>query len=416
MWTLKSAMLIDAGVILLLLGLVFHNHQAIVLALTLLSFVIIVGYKTVNVRLDAQRTVSTDKSFEGGIVDVRLRIKNLGRKIEFLEIMDDLPPTMEIVGGSNYLLITLNRGEEFVMKYRFKCHLRGHYSLGPVRLRSRPLFGMFYTEETIDVLSPVTVLPRIEDLSGIVIKAKYPKIFPGALTTRQVGPGTEFYSIREYVRGDELKKVNWKAYARTGRIMVNEYDRENVSDVMIVLDSRETEGVGTVLENPLAHGARAAATLANYFLQRRDSVGVAVYTDTLRIVPIDAGGGRLYRLLDEIAAAEPRGNAPLNGVVDLLLPYVSPNATVILISTLNNDLTVKEALRKVCAHHFDLIILSPSQVDFERNALALKADDLYRTLKLERSILLSEIRSYGARVIDWTPETSLRRALTGLMA
>ncbi|MCI0497788.1 MAG: DUF58 domain-containing protein [Thermoplasmata archaeon] len=416
MWTLKSALLVDAGAILLLLGLVFRNYQAIVLALTLLSFVIIVGYKTVNVRLDAQRTISTEKSFEGSIVEVRLRIKNLGRKIEFLEIIDDVPPTMEIVDGSNYLLMTLARGEQFVMKYSFKCHLRGHYSLGPVRLRSRPLFGMFYNESTVDILSPITVLPRIDDLSGVQIKTKFPKIFPGALSVRQLGAGTEFYSIREYVRGDELKKVNWKAYARTGKMMVNEYDRENVSDVMIVLDSRETEGVGTRLENPLAHGARAAATLASYYLGRRDSVGVAVYTDTLRIVPIDAGSGRLFRLLDEIAAAEPRGNAPLNGVVDLLLPYISPNATVVVISTLNNDLTVREALRKLCAHHFDLIVLSPSQVDFERAAMEIAEDEMFRTLKLERTILLSEVRSYGARVIDWLPGTPMRRALTGLMS
>jgi len=416
MWTLKSALLADAGVILLLLGLVYHNYQAIVFALTILSFVIIVGYKTVNIKMDAVRTISVEKSFEGSTVEVKLRLKNLGRKIEFLEVLDGVPSTMEMTGGSNYLLMTLNRGEQFVMTYKFKCHLRGHYTIGPVNLRSRPLFGMFYSETTIDVLSPITVLPRIDDLSGITIKSKYPKIFPGALATRQIGSGTEFYSIREYVRGDELRKINWKAYARTGKKMVNEYDRENVSDIMIVLDSRESEGVGTVLENPLTHGARAAATLANYYLNRRDSVGMAIYSDTLRIVPIDAGGGRLYRLLDEIAAAEPTGNAPLNGVFDLLIPYISPNATVIVISTLNNDLTVRDALRKMASHHFDLILLSPSQIDFELLSMGIDEDEMYQTLRLERSILLSEVRSYGARVVDWTPDTPIRRALTRLMS
>jgi len=76
MWTLKSVLLADAGMILLLLGLVYHNYQAIVFALTILSFVIIVGYRTVNIKMDAVRTISAEKSFEGSVVEVKLRLKN----------------------------------------------------------------------------------------------------------------------------------------------------------------------------------------------------------------------------------------------------------------------------------------------------------------------------------------------------
>ncbi len=424
MWTIKSMLMVDVGILLFLMGLLTKNYQAFALGIFLISMIIVSGYKTVRMRLDIVRTLSVEKVFEGHEIEVRLRIKNLGRKIEFLEIIDELPPVMELTNGSNYLLLSLKKGEEFIMTYSFKCHLRGHYHVGPVKLRSRTLFGFFYSEDEISKQSYFTVFPRVEDLTGIVLKSKFPKLFPGALAIRQVGSGTEFYSIREYVRGDELKKVNWKAYARRKKLMVNEFERENVSDVLIVLDSREGENVGTTTMNPLTHSCRAAATLANYFLNRKDSVGLAVYSDTLRFLPIDSGEGKLYHILEEIAATTPTGNAPLSGVMDLVFPQINPKTMIILVSSLENDLTLRDAIREISIQPFDLILVSPSPVKIEKRAeeimLGLQAaeaegaDTAYEIMMMERDNMISEFRGLGARVVDWDPDHALRTALMGV--
>jgi hypothetical protein len=107
------------------------------------------------------------------------------------------------------------------------------------------------------------------------------------------------------------------------------------------------------------------------------------------------------------------GNIPLKNAVDMAMPYMTPRSPVILISPLDGDFTLKEVVRELCSKKYNLIILSPSAIDFEyeiTNPLQ-GVSPKYEMVKMERENLLTELRSYGANVVDWLPEKPVEQAL-----
>ena len=105
-------------------------------------------------------------------------------------------------------------------------------------VRIQDAFGLFHKEKELHVYNDFLVFPKMEDLKETFVKSRVPKIFTGAVNIRQPGPGSEFYSLREYFEGDSFRAINWSAYARSGKLMVNERGRDAVSDVIIIVDSR----------------------------------------------------------------------------------------------------------------------------------------------------------------------------------
>ena len=72
-----------------------------------------------------------------------------------------------------------------------------------------------------------------------------PKIFTGAVNIRNPGEGSNFYNLREYIPGDPMKKGQLVATARSGgKMMVNEYERDAVSDIILIIDSRSVSETG----------------------------------------------------------------------------------------------------------------------------------------------------------------------------
>jgi hypothetical protein len=100
------------------------------------------------------------------------------------------------------------------------------------------------------------------------------------------------------------------------------------------------------------------------------------------------------------------GKTSFKTAVDTATPYLTPRSPIILISPVIEDKTIKTTLRDLVAKNFHVSILSPSSIDFEREVDGYFSPR-FLMIKLERENKLSELRGYGAKVIDWTPETPL---------
>ena len=105
--------------------------------------------------------------------------------------------------------------------------------------------------------------------------------------------------------------------------MVNERERDAVSDIILIVDSRAVSETGPVSRNALVYSTRAAASLAKYFLGRRDSVGLITYGDEVVSVDRDTGKKQLYVILTKLAGAMARGNIPLQVVVNRIMPHIN---------------------------------------------------------------------------------------------
>ena len=406
----KGILLLGLGIMLVLFGPLINNLQLMLLGITLLGFVTLnslVNTRPIKVRVE--RRFTDEKVFEGGRIEVDLVLMNRGRSIGFLEVFDTLPEEIQLVGGANHTITRLKRKDALIVHYSIECPLRGEYRLGPVKMRLQNPSFLFFSEVELEAYSTIVVLPAIEEIEGVDFSSDFPKMYQGAMPIRKLGTSGEFYAIREYLPGDDFKRINWKVFGRTRKLMVNQFEREDISDVMIVLDAREITAVGTRVRNPLVFSCRAAAALTNYFLFTRNRVGLIIYGDRVQSLSLDTGERHLYDVLTALAEVKAEGDLGLFSVMDTLRNH-TPRSPIILISNLDSDDTAMETVREISARGYKLTELSPDMLEFEKEERRISPAS-YFTEKAAREGILEELRSLSAKTIDWNPNQILSALL-----
>ena len=411
MWSKKAAAVAGGAIFLTLAGLIRLNYLFISAGLVMLTFVVISSFLDVwmpNVKI--RRETTSDNIFEDGTMSVKFIIKNTGLGIGFVEIYDILPPQARIIKGSNYTLLYMRPWQEVSFEYSLKLPLRGHYHLGPVKMRVKDAFDLFYNERVEESIHSFSVFPQIEVLEEQVITSRAPKLLSGAMPLNVIGTGTEFYSLREFVPGDSLRSVNWKALAKKGKMMVNETVREDVMDVILLIDAREVSAVGGGKDTPLEMSCRAAATYAKQLLDERNNVALMVYGDTIDRIDLDRGEHHLFKILTGLSSAKPQGNLKLEIVMKDLLPHIPSGSPIILFSSLDDDHTIAEAFTSTISRGFTITTISPSSLDFEERMKRIPVEPLL-IAKIERDNMISELRSFGLQVGDWKYGDNVNTAL-----
>ena len=411
MWSKKAAAVAGGAIFLTLAGLIRLNYLFISAGLVMLTFVVISSFLDVwmpNVKI--RRETTSDNIFEDGTMSVKFIIKNTGLGIGFVEIYDSLPPQARIIKGSNYTLLYMKPWQEVSFEYSLKLPLRGHYHLGPVKMRVKDAFDLFYNERIEESIHSFSVFPQIEVLEEQVITSRAPKLLSGAMPLNVIGTGTEFYSLREFVPGDSLRSVNWKALAKKGKMMVNETVREDVMDVILLVDAREVSAVGGGRDTPLEMSCRAAATYAKQLQDERNNVALMVYGDTIDRIDLDRGEHHLFKILTGLSSAKPQGNLKLEIVMKDLLPHLPSGSPIILFSSLDDDHTISEAFTSTISRGFTITTISPSSLDFEERMKRIPMEPLL-IAKIERDNMISELRSFGLQVGDWKYGDNVNTAL-----
>jgi uncharacterized protein (DUF58 family) len=411
MWSRKAAAVAGGALFLTLAGLIRLNYLFISAGLVMLIFVVLSSFLDVWMpSVKIRRETTSDNIFENGDLSVKFIVKNKGLGIGFVEIYDQLPPQARITKGSNYTLLYMRPWQEVSFEYTLKLPLRGHYHLGPVKMRVKDAFDLFYNERIEESIHSFSVFPEIEILEEQVITSRAPKLLSGAMPLNVIGTGTEFYSLREFVPGDSLRSVNWKALAKKGKMMVNETVREDVMDVILLLDAREVSAVGGGKDTPLEMSCRAAATYAKQLLDERNNVALMIYGKSVEKIDLDRGEHHLFKILTALSSATPKGNLKLEIVLKDMLPYIPSGSPIILFSSLDDDHTISEAFTNTICRGYTITTISPSSLDFEEKMKRIPAQPLL-IARIERDNMISEIRSFGMQVGDWKSGEAVNTAL-----
>lgn len=156
----------------------------------------------------------------------------------------------------------LGRGKEVTHRYSVRCNRRGVYEIGPlVAVTSDPL-GMTRRQNLIAGSFELLVHPRVEFVSDRPLTRRFedPPIRPPV--SKPWPSGLEFYGMREYQPGDDLRRIVWRASARTGRLMVREAEEGITDHITIMLDTdRGSHSHEGDYSESFETGVRAAASL-----------------------------------------------------------------------------------------------------------------------------------------------------------
>jgi uncharacterized protein (DUF58 family) len=232
---------------------------------------------------------------------------------------------------------------------------------------------------------------------------------PGETRSRSVGESGEFYGIREASPGDPPRRINWRATARAGRRLANEYALDRTGDLLIVLETRPTSLGAAVDGRLLAISRGAAFGLAEAFLREKSRVGIAAYGEFLTAVPLATGRTQRVRLRDLLLhTAVSLAPGPAERCAVALRRYYPPNTTTVILSPLASEeqlLLVSHVRRR----GFPVVVLSPSYLPMMRHRAGLVEEDEALVTQFARLCRREEVARMwrDAPVVDWEEYWSL---------
>lgn len=355
--------------------------------------------------LVVERTVEDGEPRAGDTVSVTVEATNVGQGyLPDVRLVDGVPDGVAVVDGSPRAGGVLEPGESLEATYEVSAR-RGTHAFGEAVAVARSLTGASELRETAGGDETL----RVRSGGDAVPLREQTEVAVGRVETDDAGEGVAFHSVRAYQQGDPVKRVDWRRFARTGDLSTVEYREERAATVVLVVDAREeSRRVRRAGESDTGRLSRDAATeLARELLSRNDAVGVAIWGEEGGYRPPsrdrEVAGHAIERLLETPTEVPPELDLRIRGLwdPDTLTRHLPTNAQVVCCTPLADDRPVEAAETWVANGH-PVTVVSPDPTSDTHGG---------RVAARERRHRARELRGFGARVADWSPDEPLATAV-----
>ena len=344
----------------------------------------------VTVELDAERTLEGDEV----PMTVTLRAE---RSVDRADVVAELPRGVELADGELARSVRLEAGEDRKLELAVRCTSWGVYDVGELRIHGRDAFRLVTWAARIDAAHRLKAYPRPVALRRL-LEPMQTQAFAGSQVARVKGDGVEYADIREFVPGDRVRSINWRASARRRALVVNERHPERNTDVVLFVDSfTDVRGAGRSL---LEEAIRAAASLATKYLERRDRVGLVGFGGVLRWLQPGMGATQRYRLVETMLET---GVAPTYTWrdVNIIPARTLPPAALVVALTPLVDPRFVAALEDLRGRRFDIAVVELDPVPLVEPGRSEVERAAYRLWLLDREARRARLESRGIGVATW---------------
>ena len=358
--------------------------------------------------LEASLRLEHERVYEGERVRGELELRSEIAS-DRLEIRLVTPPGLSLEVADECALV-LQAGETRSLDVAVGCDHWGAYSKLGLLVRRYDAARLVIDEQDVTLSARLRVYPGAEALRALARPLRT-HASVGDQVARVKGDGIELAELRPFVAGDEPRRVNWRASARTGDLVVNELHPERNTAVVLLLDT--FADVGSARTGPLDQSVRAAAALAERYLGRRDRVGLMALGGRLRWLRPGSGAAQLHKIIETLLEARAVASRSADDL-PLMVPVraLPSKALVLALSPLLEE-SVMNALIELRGRGFDVAVVDISPLSYiaiedEQAELAL------RLLRLERDLLRSRLRARGIAVVEWSGDGSLEAAIRAM--
>lgn len=231
----------------------------------------------------------------------------------------------------------------------------------------------------------------------------------GETRSRRIGSSGEFYGIRDAAPDEPRGRINWRATARAGRLLANDYQIDQTGDVVLLLDVRPTSRDRSMDARLLGIARAGTYGIAEALLRTKVRLGFATFGEFLEAVPLSSGRTHRVRILTAIGSSQLSGVAgPAERCALALRRFFRPGVTTVVLSGWTDDPT-GDLVPYLRRQGFAPLLVSPSPLPLFRGSVQLSGDDedlARRIEELERRERLADNWQH-APVIDWDDYWSL---------
>ncbi|MGV9012616.1 MAG: DUF58 domain-containing protein [Flavobacteriales bacterium] len=331
-----------------------------------------------------------------------------------VRVLDELPVQLQERGLDLHRRIPAGALE--TLSYMVRPLTRGVYAYGAINVLTRTGWGLAEKRYKLEQGREVAVYPSYIHLRKYELMALAdPYSMAGVRKVRRSAQRSEFERIRDYIPGDDRRTVNWKAVARKGKLMVNQYQDEKAQQVVSLIDTGRTMKMPFGGLSLLDRAINAALVLSDIAIMKDDKAGVITYSNKVHnVLPPARDKGWMHRVLEllyaqntdfaetDIEALFARVKRTV-GQRSLLVMYTNYES----LQAMRRQLPYLQLLAR--AHLVAVVIFRNTELD----QLLLRTDkdtmDVYVkaiTTKMlnEKELIAKELESHGVLTILTAPE------------
>jgi uncharacterized protein (DUF58 family) len=360
------------------------------------------------------KRIIADRMSNGDKNPVTLQVKNTYPFSIRLRVIDELPDQFQ--SRTDYFEKTFASGEEHKFNFFLRPVERGEYKFGDIIIYISSLLGFISRKFTSKAEQMIPVYPSYFQMRKFDLIARDAQTNEaGTKKMRKLGLSLEFEHVKEYNRGDDIRIINWKASARKGGLMVNNYLDERSQQVFCIIDK------GRLMKMPfdklslLDYAINSSLVMCNVSLRRHDRFGLITFAEKIgTVLPADKKPTQLQNVLQILYNQTTRF---LESDFEMLYKQVRANirhrSLLILFTNFESFGGLQRQLpylRMIAKYHLLLVVF------FENTELkdlaAKKAKDIEgiyvktvaEKFMYEKKMIVKELQNHGILSILTTPE------------
>ena len=262
--------------------------------LVIVDFVLLYGFRNA---MNARRSAA-EKLSNGDYNPFTIYLGNGYPFPVYVKVYDELP--MQFQMRDHYFEKELNARSESQIHYQLKPLKRGNYNFGALNVYVHTLLGLVVRRYKLDNDLNLPVYPSFIQMRKYEFLAIHNRLqMAGIKKIRRIGNNTEFEQIKEYVQGDDYRTVNWKATARKGSLMVNQYQDERSQNIYCVIDKGRMMKMPFEKLSLLDYSINAALALSNIAIRKSDKAGILTFNENkIQFLKAESRNSQMMRIAD----------------------------------------------------------------------------------------------------------------------
>ncbi|GAF01741.1 DUF58 domain-containing protein [Saccharicrinis fermentans] len=237
--------------------------------------------------------------FSNGDVNlVKLTFKSHFSFKVFITLIDELPIQFQKRDFNERFVLTPRQEEQFC--YELRPVSRGEYHFGALNIFARSPISLISRRYIFNQDAMVKVYPSYIEMRRFELMAISNRLTEiGVKKIRKIGNQMEFDQIRDYINGDDYRTINWKATARKGHLMVNQYQDEKSQQVFSLLDMGRTMKMPFNGMTLLDYAINTSLVISNIAMLKHDKAGLISYSNTIHsTLPAARNGKHLQSIME----------------------------------------------------------------------------------------------------------------------
>ena len=345
---------------------------------------------------------------------VRIYLRNRSRVPLQASLIDELPEQFQ--RRDFEMQFKLGPEAEYELDYELRPVVRGEYRFGAINLFVESFLGLVQRRLQNTQEMSVSVYPSIIQMKQFELKA-FDRISydTGIKKIRRLGHSYEFEQIKNYVRGDDYRSINWKASSRRAQLMVNQYEDERAQQVYNVIDKSRAMKLPFEGLSLMDYAINASLAISNIALQKYDRAGLFTFSDKIgTTIKADRKVGQLNKILTALYKEKERN---LEANYELLYhsarKLIKGRSLLLLYTNFESSYALERVLpilRRINNLHLLVVVFFENTEikDFVKSTVDNTEDIYHQTVAqqfiAEKAAMVHKLKQYGIQAVLTRPE------------